>query len=98
MLPFTYWYEALRRFLLGHGASQMLSQWSDAQLLGALAITTVGLGFLLGMGLSRAREPGAPARPTGALDPVLAVWAVGGADALRRAVGPPSRPGSVPAA
>jgi ABC-2 type transport system permease protein len=50
VLPFTYWYEALRRFLLGHGASQMLSQWSDVQLLGALAITTVGLGFLSAWG------------------------------------------------
>jgi ABC-2 type transport system permease protein len=40
-LPFTYWYEALRRFLLGHGASERLSAWSDATLLTLLAATTV---------------------------------------------------------
>ena len=40
-LPFTYWYEAMRRFLLGHGASAMLSRWSDARLLAALAATTL---------------------------------------------------------
>jgi len=39
-LPFTYWYEALRRFLLGHGASHLLGGLSDAQLTGALALTT----------------------------------------------------------
>ncbi len=38
-LPFTYWYEALRRFLLGHGASARLSGWPDALLLGALALS-----------------------------------------------------------
>jgi len=42
-LPFTYWYEALRRFLLGHGASAMLSRWSDAQLLSALALGTAAI-------------------------------------------------------
>jgi len=40
-LPFTYWYEALRRFLLGHGASARLSAWSDGTLLGALALSTL---------------------------------------------------------
>ena len=39
-LPFTYWYEALRRFLLGSGSSAMLGAWSDAALLTALAIST----------------------------------------------------------
>lgn len=39
-LPFTYWYEAIRRFLLGHGASLRLSSWSDGALLLALAVTT----------------------------------------------------------
>jgi ABC-2 type transport system permease protein len=43
-LPFTYWYEALRRFLLGSGASAMLGGWSDARLVGALALTTAVLG------------------------------------------------------
>jgi ABC-2 type transport system permease protein len=40
-LPFTYWYEALRRFLLGHGASARLESWSDATLLAALGLTTL---------------------------------------------------------
>src|SRR5262249_13370545 len=39
-LPFTYWYEGLRRFLLGRSASTLLASWSDAQLLGALAVST----------------------------------------------------------
>src|SRR5262245_9232060 len=45
VFPFTYWYEALRRFLLGHGASAQLGAWSDATLLGVLAATT--LAFVL---------------------------------------------------
>ncbi len=40
-LPFTYWYEALRRFLLGSGSSAILGAWSDAMLLGALALSTL---------------------------------------------------------
>ena len=40
-LPFTWWYEALRRFLLGHGASARLQSWSDPALLGALLVTTI---------------------------------------------------------
>ena len=40
-LPFTWWYEALRRFLLGHGASARLAVHSDGVLLGALAATTI---------------------------------------------------------
>ena len=40
-LPFTYWYEALRRFLLGRGSSALLGGWPDAQLLGALALSTL---------------------------------------------------------
>jgi ABC-2 type transport system permease protein len=40
-LPFTYWYEALRRFVLGHGASAALGAWSDGALLGTLATSTV---------------------------------------------------------
>ena len=39
-LPFTYWYEALRRFLLGHTASHLFAAWSDGGLLGALALST----------------------------------------------------------
>ena len=45
-IPFTTWYEALRRFILGRGASGELSAWSDATLLGALAGTTVALTIL----------------------------------------------------
>jgi ABC-2 type transport system permease protein len=42
-LPFTWWYEALRRFLLGYGASRLLSQVSDLHLVGILALTTLVL-------------------------------------------------------
>lgn len=45
-LPFTYWYEAIRRFLLGHGASNILGRLSDAQLVGVLALTTVMVALL----------------------------------------------------
>ena len=40
LLPFTWWYEALRRFLIGHGASARLSSFSDGALLAALAVST----------------------------------------------------------
>ena len=46
VFPFTYWYEALRRFLLGHGASAQLEAWSDGALLGVLAATTVAFAML----------------------------------------------------
>lgn len=45
-LPFTYWYEALRRFLLGHGASERLGHWPDGALLGALALTTFAFALI----------------------------------------------------
>ena len=45
-LPFTLWYEALRRFLLGAGASARIGQWSDATLLGALALSTLVFSLL----------------------------------------------------
>jgi ABC-2 type transport system permease protein len=45
-LPFTWWYEALRRFMLGRGASAMLAGRSDLELVGALAISTLGLSCL----------------------------------------------------
>jgi ABC-2 type transport system permease protein len=41
VLPFTLWYEALRRFLLGHGASATLAHWSGGTLVGALALSTL---------------------------------------------------------
>jgi ABC-2 type transport system permease protein len=40
MMPFTWWYEALRRFLLGAGASVRLGALSDGALLLGLAVTT----------------------------------------------------------
>jgi ABC-2 type transport system permease protein len=46
LIPFTYWYEALRRFVLGHGASAQLGAWSDPVLLGTLAGTTFGFTLL----------------------------------------------------
>ena len=45
-LPFTYWYEALRRFLLGHGASARLGAWSDVRLLLVLAASTLAFSLL----------------------------------------------------
>jgi ABC-2 type transport system permease protein len=45
-LPWTWWYEALRRFLLGTGASTTLAGLSDVQLLGALAGVTVAFSLL----------------------------------------------------
>ena len=40
-LPFTWWYEALRRFLLGHGSSTLLNAWSDGALMAWLFATTL---------------------------------------------------------
>ena len=40
-LPFTWWYEALRRFLLGHGSSALLGAWSDGALMAWLFCTTL---------------------------------------------------------
>jgi ABC-type polysaccharide/polyol phosphate export permease len=39
-LPFTWWYESLRRFLLGHGSSTRLAALSDAQLLSGCVIVS----------------------------------------------------------
>jgi ABC-2 type transport system permease protein len=46
LIPFTYWYEALRRFLLGHSASKLFAAWPDALLLGALTLSTLVLAFV----------------------------------------------------
>jgi ABC-2 type transport system permease protein len=40
-LPFTWWYEALRRFLLGHGSSTLVNAWSDEALMAWLFVTTL---------------------------------------------------------
>ena len=45
-LPFTWWYEALRRFMLGRGASAALGRFSDLQLVLALAFSTVLLSCI----------------------------------------------------
>lgn len=42
-LPFTWWYEALRRAIVGHGLSTRLGTLPDAAVLGALCLTTVVL-------------------------------------------------------
>lgn len=46
LLPWTWWYEALRRFLLGATASPSLGALTDAQLLGALALTTAAFALI----------------------------------------------------
>jgi ABC-2 type transport system permease protein len=62
LLPFTWWYEALRRFLLGAGASARVSALSDAQLLGALALSTLVFAIVSRAGYfaleRRARQTG----------------------------------------
>lgn len=40
-LPLTWWYEAMRRLLLGHGASARLAPLGDGTVLGILAVLTV---------------------------------------------------------
>jgi len=64
-LPFTWWYEAMRRFLLGQGASALLSRLSDAQLLAGLATVTVVFA-ICSVGAVRAFEH--RARQLGRLD------------------------------
>jgi ABC-2 type transport system permease protein len=67
-LPFTYWYEALRRFVLGHGASARISAWSDGTLLAALALSTLAFAVVSLAGYAalerRARRSGALDRTT----------------------------------
>lgn len=64
-LPFTWWYEALRRFLLGAGASARLGSLGDGQLLLGLAVTTLGFAVISRLGY-RALEH--RARQTGRID------------------------------
>lgn len=49
-LPFTWWYEALRRFTFGRGASTQLAALSDLQLLGAFALITALTAAVAWMG------------------------------------------------
>lgn len=46
LLPFTYWYEALRRFLLGASATKVFAMWSDVQLVMALAVSTAVMALV----------------------------------------------------
>lgn len=64
-LPFTYWYEAIRRFLLGRGASRILETWSDGQMVGALAIATAVFAVVSIVGYGRLEHT---ARQRGRLD------------------------------
>ncbi len=52
-LPFTWWYEALRRFVLGHGASTRLGVVPDAGLLLALATSTLVFSVIARRGFHR---------------------------------------------
>ncbi len=65
VLPFTWWYEALRRFILGAGASERLGTLSDGSLVLALAVTTALLGVVSRWGF-RALERSA--RRSGRID------------------------------
>lgn len=46
VLPFTWWYEALRRFLLAHGTPGLMQQFGDTQVLLALGLTTIVFAWL----------------------------------------------------
>jgi len=65
LLPFTWWYEALRRFVLGAGLSARLGHLSDASLLGALLATTAAFALLSRWGYNRLERR---ARQQGRLD------------------------------
>ncbi len=45
-LPFTWWYECIRRFLLGRGSSAFMNTLSDAQLLGAMLAVCAAFAVL----------------------------------------------------
>jgi ABC-2 type transport system permease protein len=45
-LPFTWWYEALRRFLAGHGTPGLMLGFTDSQVLLWLGVTTVAFALL----------------------------------------------------
>ena len=45
-LPFTWWYEALRRFLTGHGTLGFMQRYSDAQVLAWLGASAVVFAVL----------------------------------------------------
>jgi ABC-2 type transport system permease protein len=45
-LPFTWWYEALRRFLTGHGTQGLMQRFADSQVLLWLGVTAVAFALL----------------------------------------------------
>ena len=45
-LPFTWWYEALRRFLTGHGTVGVMQRFADREVLLWLGVTTVVFAVL----------------------------------------------------
>jgi ABC-2 type transport system permease protein len=61
-LPFTWWYEALRRFLVGQGTHGMMQRFSDTQTLAGLLVVTVAFAAVARWGYfafeRRARELG----------------------------------------
>lgn len=46
LLPFTWWYEALRRFLAGSDPRGLMARFGDAQVLGILVLATVVFALL----------------------------------------------------
>jgi len=61
-LPFTWWYEALRRFLAGHGTRGLMERFSDLQVLCVLVGLTLAFALLARWGYfafeRRARQLG----------------------------------------
>ena len=45
-LPFTWWYEALRRFLTGHGTLGLMQKFADREVLLWVGVTTVAFALL----------------------------------------------------
>jgi ABC-type polysaccharide/polyol phosphate export permease len=45
-LPFTWWYEALRRFLAGHGTLGLMQRFTDTQVLAWLGATALVFALL----------------------------------------------------
>ena len=45
-LPFTWWYEALRRFLTGHGTLGLMQRYSDGEVLLWVGVSTVAFALL----------------------------------------------------
>lgn len=64
-LPYTWWYECLRRFVLGTSASETLGRLGDAQLLAGLAAVTIAFSLVAAL-LFRVLED--RARALGRLD------------------------------